>query len=83
MKRAAHETRADHLAAFDRRPELLAAEVFEARPERDVWRGRPLRLQRREPFDRRDDADAGALEKQLSREHRAVQLPKGQDRSFG
>ena len=57
MKRAAHETRADHLAAFYRRPELLAAEVFEARPERDVWRGGPLRLQRREPLDRRDNAD--------------------------
>src|SRR5438128_7464166 len=40
MKRAPHESRADHVVPLDRRPELLASEARQARPECDVWRGR-------------------------------------------
>ena len=57
MERAAHESRADHLVAFDGRPELLAPEAFQPRPERDVWRRRPLCLEGREALDRPNDAD--------------------------
>ena len=50
-----------------------------SRPERDVGRRRPLRLQRGEPFDRWNDRDLLAREEHLAREHRAIQLAQSED----
>ena len=80
MQRPAHEPRADHRMALDRRPEPLARESGEARPERDIWRGRPLRLERGDPLDRVDDVEPGAPQQQLAREGRAIQPAKREDR---
>src|SRR5213593_2844071 len=79
VKRAAHEPRADDLVAFDRRPEFLASKVFESRPKRDIGGRRPLGLQGRETLDRGDDPNARALQEQLSREHRAIELAQGEN----
>ena len=82
MQRPAHHGRLHHLAAQDRALERIAREARHARPEPDVRRRRPLRLHPGEPLDRWQHADALALEQQLPRERRAVQLPQRQD-SFG
>src|SRR5213593_359534 len=79
VKRAAHEPGADDVVAFDRRPEFLASKVFESRPERDIGGRRPLGLQGREALDRGDDPNARALQEQLSREHRAIELAQGEN----
>ena len=51
----------------------------DARPEPDVRRRRPLRLHAGEALDRGQHADLLALEQQLPRERRAVQLLQRQD----
>src|SRR5207244_3222341 len=49
-------------------------EPVEARPQRDVWRWRVLRLQSNEPLDGSQQRQAPPLREQLSREERAVEL---------
>ena len=80
MQRPAHEPRADDGVSLDRRPEPLALEAVKTRPERDVRRGRPLRLQRGEPPDGGDDVERCPLEEHLAREGRAVELAEAEDR---
>ena len=66
-----------------RRPlELRDLEAFEPRPEGDVRRGRPLRLERAEALDRARGGQARSLQQELPREQRAVQLPQRED-AFG
>ena len=82
MQRAAHEARAyDGVLLLDRGPETLALESLEPRPERDVRRRRPLRLQRREALDRGHDRDGCSLEEHLARERGAIQLAQREHRS--
>jgi hypothetical protein len=52
MERLPHQRRLDDGTLLDRTQELLAAEVLEPRPESDVRRRWPLRLQRADAFDR-------------------------------
>ena len=79
VQRAAHHRRLHDLAAVDGALQRRAPKSFDARPEPDVRRRRPLRLHPGEPLDRGQHADPLPLEKQLSRERRAVQLPQRQD----
>ena len=74
VQRASHQPRADHAVALDRSPKTLPREVSESRPQRVVRRRRPLRLKRGQALDRGDDAQLCALEEELSREHRAIEL---------
>jgi hypothetical protein len=60
--------------ALDGCPQLLAPEVHQSRPERDVWGRRPLRLEGGEALDRPNNADPRSFQQKLTREHRAVQL---------
>ena len=84
MQRAPHQARAYHGALLlDRVPETRSIEVLEPRPERDVWRGRPLRLERGEALDRGDDRHRLALQKHLARERRAIQLPQRENGRIG
>ncbi|OLD98046.1 MAG: hypothetical protein AUG91_09970 [Actinobacteria bacterium 13_1_20CM_4_69_9] len=49
-------------------------ETGHARPDPDVRRRRPLCLHPREPLDHRHRGESLALEQQLARERRAIQL---------
>src|SRR5438477_5845099 len=67
MQRRAHQRRLHDLAAIDRPGQLRALEACKTRPERDVWRRRPLALKAAETLDRIDDADLMALQQELPR----------------
>src|SRR5260370_5205303 len=69
----------DAVFLLDRAPEALALEVPQARPERDVRRRRPLRLQRGQALDRGDDRKRFSLEQQLTRKRGAIELAHAED----
>ena len=75
---AAEEAPAHDRAPLERARELLAAEALDPRPEVDVRRLDALRVQRADALERARDRQAGALEQELPREQRAVQLAHGQ-----
>ena len=79
VKRAAHDGRFDDVPFQHGTFERLSPKACDARPEPDVGRGRPLALKPGEPLDRRESADLLALEEELPRERRAVQLSQRQD----
>ena len=66
------------MAAGESALELLDPEAFEPRPESDIGRRRPLRLQRSEPLDRARQRQLLAPKQELAREQRAVELPQAQ-----
>ena len=78
MDGASHEYRPDRLLTPERPFERLSPEPHESCPETDVRCRRPLRLQAREAFERAHDGEPAALEQQLARERRAIQLPQRQ-----
>jgi len=59
--------------------ERLAPEAGHTRPETDVGRGRPLRLEAGEALDGGNHRDLAPLEQELPRERRAVQLAQRQN----
>src|SRR3954452_11067496 len=59
-----------------------ALEARRSRPDAEVRSGRPLRLHPDEPLDDRGRRKPLALEQQLARESRAVQLPQ-RERALG
>ena len=58
--------------------EVIGAKAVDPRPEAEVRRGRPLRLQPGRPLDRLRDRDPVPPEQELSRERGAIQLPQRQ-----
>jgi beta-lactam-binding protein with PASTA domain len=62
-------------APLERAREVVALESGQARPEPDVRRGRVLRLDSAHALEGPWERELGALEQQLPREERAVQLP--------
>jgi hypothetical protein len=80
MQRAAHETRSNHrVVLLYRPPESLALEALKARPEREIRRRCPLRLQCRETLDRGHDRERFPFQQELSGQRRAIQLAQRQD----
>src|SRR5206468_1585790 len=74
VKRAAHQPGSyDGVRLLDRAPQALALEVPQARPEREIWGRRPLRLQSREALDPGDDRQRRALEAHPARAGRPVE----------
>jgi hypothetical protein len=59
--------------------ERLAAEARRARPDPNVRRAGPLRLEPDEPLDRRGRGEPLALEQELPCEHCAVQRTERED----
>src|SRR5215211_2733246 len=59
-------------------PSRAALEAGEPRPQSDVHRRRVLRLDAGDPLERRRQRQLAALEQQLAREQRAVELAPGQ-----
>jgi hypothetical protein len=78
VHRHARERRDDDAPLRHRRGQLGTLEVAQARPETEVRPGRVLRLQAGQPPDRLDRVEVGAIEQQLARERRAVQVAGGQ-----
>ena len=78
MERRPHQGRFDDLAAVDRSSQLLAHESREPGPQRDVRGWGPLALKAGETLDRLDDADFLALQEELTRQQRTIQLTKGE-----
>src|SRR5215472_14718369 len=79
MDGSAQDRRLDERPASQRPRQRLALEPLEARPERDVRRRRVLRLDAAHPLDRPRQRQARALEQQLSRQHRTVELALRED----
>jgi hypothetical protein len=82
VERAAHDRRLHDLAPRECSLEGVAVEALQPRRERDVRRGRMLRLQRGEPGDRLGRGQAGALEQQLTGGQRRRELLPG-ERALG
>src|SRR4051812_25880181 len=78
MDRAAKERALHDPPLLERGREIAALEALDARPEPDVAVRRVLVLDATHAFERDGDGDAGASEKQLAREHRAVELTCGE-----
>src|SRR6185436_7107011 len=78
VDRAAHECGLDHGASFECTREVVALEPAEARPEPDVRVRRVLILDPGNTLERARDRHAHALEQELAREQRAVQLALGE-----
>ncbi len=74
VDRPAEERALDEHPALERPRQLLTAEVLDPRPKRDVRGRRVLRLDSADPVDDAGQRQAHALEQQLAREQRAVQL---------
>ena len=79
VQRRAHERRLDDMSPLDCAQQLLRAESLEARPESDVWRRRPLRLERTDALHGLRHAEPRPPQEELARQERAVQLANGQD----
>ena len=79
MNRAAQQRPLNHPALLERGRQRRAAEVAHARPEADISRWRVLRLQSADALDRLDQWQRRALEQELAREQRAIELACGQD----
>lgn len=67
------------MAAFEGTREGLALEAVEARGERQVRRGRGLRLEPGETLDGAGRRERLALEQELAREERPIQLAPRED----
>jgi hypothetical protein len=74
VQRHAHERRLHDLAPREGGLQRVAIETVQPRGEREVRRGRVLRLQRREPPDRLGGGEALAREQQLARGERRGEL---------
>ena len=74
VQRRAKRARLEDRAVDEALRQRLLAKTRNARPERDVWRRRVLRLQRDELRHGGDDRHPLALEQHLPKEQRAVQL---------
>ena len=84
VNRLAHERGLDHGASLERSREIVAAEALETRPEPDVAVRRVLVLDPTDSLERARNRQPGALEQELAREQRPVQLslrerPLGQE----
>ena len=78
MDRRTHERRLHDRPPFERPRQVVASKAVEARPQPDVRVRRVLVLDAADPLERARDRQAHALEQQLSREQRAVQLAPGE-----
>ena len=74
VDRAAHERRLNDGSTLEGPGEIVPSEAVEARPQPDVGVRRVLVLDTADSLERARDRQAGALEQELSREQRAVQL---------
>jgi len=79
VERPSHHRRLHDLSLAERPLERLAPETGHTRPETDVGRGRPLRLEAGEALDGGNHPDLASLEQELPRERRAVQLAQRQN----
>ena len=78
VDRAAHEDHADGLAALEVAGQDLRVEVPEAGAQREVRRGRVLRLEPEEVLDGVERGHRGAFQQQLAGEQRAVERAEGE-----
>lgn len=77
VERGAHQSRLHDLAAVDGNGEPVALESREARPQCDIWGWCPLPLKAGESLDCVDHVQLLALQEELTRQQRTVQLTKG------
>jgi hypothetical protein len=75
----AHQRSLDDPAPLEPPRQRIALESLDPRPEADVTGGRVLRLEAADPLDRALDRRSRALEQELAREKRPVQLIVRQD----
>jgi hypothetical protein len=68
-----------HTPSFERAREQVSLAAFEPRPEADVAGACVLRLKAAHPLESPRDRELHALEQELAREERAVQLPFRED----
>ncbi len=80
MKRAAHHRGAYDVAPTDRIAQLGRHKVLSTRPEPDEWRPRQLALDCQQLPERLDGLERVALEQELPREGRAVEVSQGEER---
>ena len=78
MERATHECGLDQPAVADRPVHVGWVEVLQARPEREVRRGRFLCLEPTEAMDRGERSLDGSFEEALACQRRAIQLAGGE-----
>jgi hypothetical protein len=83
MDRRPHQRPLDDGLPAQRAGELVPLEALEPRPEPDVRRGRVLRLDPADPFQRAGQRRLRPLEQELPREQRPVQLPFGERPKLG
>ena len=75
VDRRAHQRRLDDRASLERARKIVSAKALEARPQPDVRVRRVLILDPAESLERARDRKARAVEEELAREERSVQLP--------
>ena len=78
VERRAHERRLHDAPASDGAHEVIGAEALDARPEPEVRRRRPLRLEPSRPLERLRHRERSTCEQELARERRPVELAKRQ-----
>jgi hypothetical protein len=77
VERDPHQGGLDHLVVAEGAIQLRGIEARDPIPQREIGRGRLLRLESDDPVDRLDDTKWLPGEEQLPRERRPVQLPRG------